>query len=224
MSVKINESWKKLLDSEFNSEYFKNLIAFIKEDYSKTTCYPKGSQIFNAFDFCPINDLKVVVIGQDPYHGVGQANGLCFSVNKGIPHPPSLINIFKEIETDLGYKFENNKGDLSKWAKQGVMLLNATLTVRDNSAGSHQNKGWEIFTNKVIEVISIETNNTVFLLWGSFAKQKKKLINTDKHKILESGHPSPLSANRGYWFGNKHFSKCNDYLDSVGKSKIDWSL
>jgi len=224
MSVKINESWKKLLDSEFNSEYFKNLISFIKEDYSKTTCYPKGSQIFNAFDFCPINDLKVVVIGQDPYHGVDQANGLCFSVNKGVPHPPSLINIFKEIETDLGYKFENNKGDLSKWAKQGVMLLNATLTVRNNLAGSHQNKGWEIFTNKVIEVISIETNNTVFLLWGSFAKQKKELINTDKHKILESGHPSPLSANRGYWFGNKHFSKCNDYLDSVGKSKIDWSL
>ncbi|MBC8307696.1 MAG: uracil-DNA glycosylase [Pelagibacterales bacterium] len=224
MSVKINESWKKLLDSEFNSEYFKNLISFIKEDYSKTTCYPKGSQIFNAFDFCPINDLKVVVIGQDPYHGVDQANGLCFSVNKGVPHPPSLINIFKEIETDLGYKFENNKGDISKWAKQGVMLLNATLTVRNNLAGSHQNKGWEIFTNKVIEVISIETNNTVFLLWGSFAKQKKKLINTDKHKILESGHPSPLSANRGYWFGNKHFSKCNDYLDSVGKSKIDWSL
>jgi len=224
MSVKINESWKKLLDSEFNSEYFKNLISFIKEDYSKTTCYPKGSQIFNAFDFCPINDLKVVVIGQDPYHGVDQANGLCFSVNKGVPYPPSLINIFKEIETDLGYKFENNKGDLSKWAKQGVMLLNATLTVRNNLAGSHQNKGWEIFTNKVIEVISIETNNTVFLLWGSFAKQKKKLIDTDKHKILESGHPSPLSANRGYWFGNKHFSKCNDYLDSVGKSKIDWSL
>ena len=224
MSVKINESWKKLLDSEFNSEYFKNLISFIKDDYSKTTCYPKGSQIFNAFDFCPINDLKVVIIGQDPYHGVDQANGLCFSVNKGVPHPPSLINIFKEIQTDLGYKFENNKGDLSKWAKQGVMLLNATLTVRNNLAGSHQNKGWEIFTNKVIEVISIETNNTVFLLWGSFAKQKKELINTDKHKILESGHPSPLSANRGYWFGNKHFSKCNDYLDSVGKSKIDWSL
>ena len=224
MLVKINESWKKLLDSEFNSEYFKNLIAFVKEDYSKTTCYPKGSQIFNAFDFCPINDLKVVIIGQDPYHRVDQANGLCFSVNKGIPHPPSLINIFKEIEFDLGYKFMDNKGDLSKWAKQGVMLLNATLTVRNNSAGSHQNKGWEIFTDKVIEVISIETNNTVFLLWGSFAKQKKKLIDIDKHKVLESGHPSPLSANRGYWFGNKHFRKCNDYLDSVGKSKIDWSL
>lgn len=224
MSVKINESWKKLLDSEFNSEYFKNLITFIKEDYSKTTCYPKGSQIFSAFDFCPINNLKVVIIGQDPYHGVDQANGLCFSVNKGITHPPSLINIFKEIEVDLGFKFENNKGDLSKWAEQGVMLLNATLTVRHNSAGSHQNKGWEIFTDKVIEVISNETNNTVFLLWGSFAKQKKKLIDIEKHKVLESGHPSPLSANKGYWFGNKHFSKCNDYLDSIGKSKIDWSL
>jgi len=224
MSVKINESWKKLLDSEFNSEYFKNLITFVKEDYSKTTCYPKGSKIFSAFDFCPINNLKVVIIGQDPYHGVDQANGLCFSVNKGITHPPSLINIFKEIEVDLGFKFENNKGDLSKWAEQGVMLLNATLTVRHNSAGSHQNKGWEIFTDKVIEVISNETNNTVFLLWGSFAKQKKKLIDIEKHKVLESGHPSPLSANKGYWFGNKHFSKCNDYLDSIGKSKIDWSL
>ena len=224
MSVKINESWKKLLDSEFNSEYFKSLISFVKEDYSKTTCYPKGSQIFNAFDFCPINNLKVVIIGQDPYHGPGQANGLCFSVNKGIAHPPSLINIFKEIEVDLGLKFENNKGDLSKWAQQGVMLLNATLTVKQDLAGSHQNKGWEVFTNKVIEVISNETNNTVFLLWGSFAKQKKKLIDMKKHKVLESGHPSPLSANRGYWFGNKHFSKCNEYLNSIGKSKIDWSL
>ncbi len=224
MSVKINESWKELLDSEFNSEYFKNLITFVKEDYSKTTCYPKGSHIFSAFDYCPINNLKVVIIGQDPYHGVGQANGLCFSVNKGIPHPPSLVNIFKEIEVDLGLKFEKNNGDLSKWAEQGVMLINSTLTVRHNIAGSHQNKGWEIFTDKVIELISNETNNTVFLLWGSFAKQKKKLIDIKKHKVLESGHPSPLSANRGYWFGNKHFSKCNEYLDSIGKSKIDWSL
>ena len=224
MSVKINESWKKLLDSEFNSEYFKSLITFVKEDYSKTTCYPKGSQIFNAFDFCPIDNLKVVIIGQDPYHGADQANGLCFSVNKGIPHPPSLINILKEIEVDLGFKFKKNNGDLSKWAEQGVMLLNSTLTVRDNLAGSHQNKGWEIFTDKVIELISNETNNTVFLLWGSFAKQKKKLIDMKKHKVLESGHPSPLSANRGYWFGNKHFSECNDYLNSIGKSKIDWSL
>ena len=224
MSVKIDESWKRLLKSEFNSEYFKKLISFIKEEYSAFRCYPKGSEIFNAFDCCPINKLKVVVIGQDPYHGINQANGLCFSVNKGISHPPSLINIFKEIEGDLNFKFENSNGDLSKWANQGVMLLNATLTVREGLAGSHQNKGWEIFTDKVIEIISNETNNTVFLLWGSFAKQKRKLIDASKHKILESGHPSPLSANRGYWFGNKHFSKCNEYLDSYGKNKIDWSL
>ena len=187
-------------------------------------CYPKGSEIFNAFDCCPIDKLKVVIIGQDPYHGIDQANGLCFSVNKGISHPPSLINIFKEIESDLNFKFENNNGDLSKWANQGVMLLNATLTVREALAGSHQNKGWEIFTDKVIQIISNETNNTVFLLWGSFAKKKRKLIDVSKQKILESGHPSPLSANRGYWFGNKHFSKCNEYLDSYGKKKIDWSL
>ena len=195
-----------------------------QEEYSAFRCYPKGSEVFNAFDCCPINKLKVVVIGQDPYHGINQAKGLCFSVNKGISHPPSLINIFKEIEGDLNFKFENSNGDLSKWANQGVMLLNATLTVREAHAGSHQNKGWEIFTDKVIEIISNETNNTVFLLWGSFAKKKRKLIDVSKHKILESGHPSPLSANRGYWFGNKHFSKCNEYLDSYGKKKIDWSL
>ena len=224
MSIKIDESWGKLLTKEFDSEYFKNLISFVKEDYSKTTCYPKGSQIFNAFDSCPVNNLKVVIIGQDPYHGDNQANGLCFSVNKGISHPPSLINIFKEIEADLGHKFKHKNGDLSKWAKQGVMLLNATLTVKKGLPGSHQNKGWEIFTDKVIEIISNETNNTVFLLWGSFAKKKIKLIDTAKHKILESGHPSPLSANRGYWFGNKHFSKCNKYLESFKRNKIDWSL
>jgi len=224
MSVKIDESWKRLLESEFNSEYFKKLIAFVKEEYSLTKCHPKGSQIFNAFDTCPINSLKVVIIGQDPYHGMNQANGLCFSVNKGVQHPPSLINILKEIKDDLGLKFHDNNGDLSKWAKQGVMLLNATLTVRDGYAGSHQNKGWETFTDKVIQIISDETNNTVFLLWGSFAKHKRKLIDTKKHKILESGHPSPLSANRGYWFGNKHFSQCNEYLESIGENKIDWSL
>ena len=224
MSVKIDESWKRLLESEFNSEYFKKLIAFVKEEYSLTKCHPKGSQIFNAFDTCPINSLKVVIIGQDPYHGMNQANGLCFSVNKGVQHPPSLINILKEIKDDLGLKFHDNNGDLSKWAKQGVMLLNATLTVRDGYAGSHQNKGWETFTDKVIQIISDETNNTVFLLWGSFAKHKRKLIDTKKHKILESGHPSPLSANRGYWFGNKHFSQCNEFLESIGENKIDWSL
>ena len=224
MSIKIDESWGKLLTKEFDSEYFKNLISFVKEDYSKTTCYPMGSQIFNAFDSCPVNNLKVVIIGQDPYHGDNQANGLCFSVNKGISHPPSLINIFKEIEADLGHKYEHKNGDLSKWAKQGVMLLNATLTVRKALPGSHQNKGWEIFTDKVIKIISNETNNTVFLLWGSFAKKKIKLIDTSKHKILESGHPSPLSANRGYWFGNRHFSMCNKYLESFERNKIDWSL
>ena len=224
MSIKIDESWGKFLTKEFDSEYFKNLISFVKEDYSKTTCYPKGSQIFNAFDSCPVNNLKVVIIGQDPYHGDNQANRLCFSVNKGISHPPSLINIFKEIEADLGHKFKHKNGDLSKWAKQGVMLLNATLTVKKGLPGSHQNKGWEIFTDKVIKIISNKTNNTVFLLWGSFAKKKIKLIDTEKHKILESGHPSPLSANRGYWFGNKHFSKCNKYLESFERNKIDWSL
>jgi uracil-DNA glycosylase len=201
MSIKIDESWERLLAEEFNSDYFKNLITFVKEDYGSSICYPKGSQIFNAFDSCPIDNLKVVLIGQDPYHGANQANGLCFSVNKGINHPPSLINIFKEIKSDLGHEFKEKNGDLSTWAKQGVMLLNATLTVREGQAGSHQNRGWEIFTNKVIEIISKETNNTVFLLWGSFAKKKRKLIDT-----------------------NKHFSETNNYLESIGKNKIDWSL
>lgn len=224
MSIKIEDSWKDLLDKEFNKDYFKELISFVKNEYSTSVCYPKGSEIFSAFDYCPINKLKVVIIGQDPYHGPGQANGLCFSVNKGIIHPPSLINIFKELESDLNLSISDRNGDLSKWSKQGVMLLNATLTVKQGLAGSHQNKGWEIFTDRVIEIISDETNNTVFLLWGSFARQKKKLIDLNKHKILESGHPSPLSANRGLWFGNKHFSQCNEYLKNIGKKEIDWSL
>lgn len=224
MSIKIEDSWKNLLDTEFNKDYFKELISFVKNEYSTSVCYPKGYEIFSAFDNCPINKLKVVIIGQDPYHGPGQANGLCFSVNKGIMHPPSLINIFKELDSDLNISFIDRNGDLSKWSKQGVMLLNATLTVKQGLAGSHQNKGWEIFTDRVIEIISDETNNTVFLLWGSFARQKKKLIDLNKHKILESGHPSPLSANRGLWFGNKHFSQCNEYLKNIGKKEIDWSL
>jgi len=224
MSIKIEDSWKNLLDTEFNKDYFKELISFVKNEYSSSVCYPKGSEIFSAFDNCPIKNLKVVIIGQDPYHGPGQANGLCFSVNKGIDHPPSLINIFKELESDLELTFNNRNGDLSKWSKQGVMLLNSTLTVKQGLAGSHQNKGWESFTDRVIEIISEETNNTVFLLWGSFARQKKKLIDLNKHQILESGHPSPLSANRGLWFGNKHFSQCNEYLKNIGKKEIDWSL
>ena len=224
MSIKIEDSWKNLLDAEFNKDYFKELISFVKNEYSSSVCYPKGSEIFSAFDNCPIKNLKVVIIGQDPYHGPGQANGLCFSVNKGIDHPPSLINIFKELESDLELTFNNRNGDLNKWSKQGVMLLNSTLTVKQGLAGSHQNKGWESFTDRVIEIISEETNNTVFLLWGSFARQKKKLIDLNKHQILESGHPSPLSANRGLWFGNKHFSQCNEYLKNIGKKEIDWSL
>ena len=222
--INLAADWNDVLEKEFSKKYFKNLISFIRKEEEKHTVYPSSNKRFRALNLTPFNDLKIVIIGQDPYHGDNQANGLCFSVNKGISHPPSLINIFKEIEADLGHKFKHKNGDLSKWAKQGVMLLNATLTVKKGLPGSHQNKGWEIFTDKVIKIISNETNNTVFLLWGSFAKKKIKLIDTGKHKILESGHPSPLSANRGYWFGNKHFSKCNKYLESFKRNKIDWSL
>ena len=221
MSIKIDESWGKLLTTEFDSEYFKNLISFVKEDYSKTTCYPMGSQIFNAFDSCPVNNLKVVIIGQDPYHGMGQAQGLSFSVPKNIKHPPSLINIFKEIENDLGNPYPKS-GNLERWAKQGILLLNATLTVREGEAGSHQKKGWETFTNAIIKKLSEEKEGLIFLLWGGFAKQKAKYINAQKHLILISGHPSPLSANRGFWFGNKHFSKSNAYLKGRGETTIDW--
>jgi uracil-DNA glycosylase len=179
--------------------------------------------IFEAFDRCPFDQVKVVLLGQDPYHGPGQAHGLAFSVPKGIAHPPSLINIFKEIESDVGHPYPQ-QGDLSFWADQGVLLLNATLTVRAHQPGSHQGKGWEQFTDQVIATLSKQRNNLVFLLWGNFAKKKSKLIDGSKHCILTTGHPSPLSANRGYWFGNGHFSRCNTYLQSVGKSTIDWSL
>ncbi len=223
MNVDINESWKPFLQPEFEQSYFKNLVEFIKSEYRAYKCFPMGSEIFNAFNHCTFNNVKVVVIGQDPYHGINQANGLCFSVNDGIPHPPSLINIFREIEQDLGIPYPKN-GNLLSWADQGVLLLNATLTVRAHQAGSHQNKGWEQFTDAVIQLISQHKKNVVFLLWGGFAKKKKKLIDTSKHFILESGHPSPLSANRGYWFGNKHFSKTNSLLEQVGVSVIDWKL
>ena len=223
MNVDIHQSWKPYLQSEFEKPYFKNLVDFVKAEYRNHTCYPKGSEIFNAFNHCTFDDVKVVIIGQDPYHGVGQANGLCFSVNDGIPHPPSLINILKEIEQDLAIPYPKS-GNLMPWADQGVLLLNATLTVRAHQAGSHQNKGWEQFTDAVIELISREKQDIVFLLWGGFAKKKKKLINTAKHSVLETGHPSPLSANRGYWFGNKHFSKTNSLLQQVDVSAIDWKL
>ena len=211
MNVKIDSSWKPYLETEFNKPYFKDLVDFIKSEYKKHTCFPPGHLIFSAFDNCKFDDLKVVIIGQDPYHGVGQANGLCFSVKDEITHPPSLINIFKEIEADIGTPYPKS-GNLERWAKQGVLLLNATLTVRAHQAGSHQNKGWEQFTDAVIKTISENKKNVVFLLWGGFAKKKTKLIDSNKHHILTSGHPSPLSANRGYWFGNKHFSKCNAIL------------
>ncbi|MGQ3679585.1 uracil-DNA glycosylase [Tenacibaculum discolor] len=221
MQVKINDSWKNILQPEFEKPYFENLTEFVKNEYSNHMCYPKGSDIFAAFDFCALDDLKVVILGQDPYHGVGQANGLCFSVHDGITHPPSLINIFKEIEKDVNIPYPKS-GDLSRWAKQGVLLLNATLTVRAGEAGSHQKQGWEQFTDAVIQKISEEKKDVVFLLWGGFAKKKVKLIDKNKHHILTSGHPSPLSANRGYWFDNKHFSKTNDFLQSKGTSTIQW--
>ena len=221
MNVKIAESWEKILFEEFEKPYFKELTNFVREEYKSATCYPKGNQIFEAFNLCDFNNLKVVIIGQDPYHGEGQANGLSFSVNDGIAHPPSLINIFKEIATDLKIDYPKS-GNLERWARQGVLLLNATLTVRAHNAGSHQKKGWEQFTDAVISKISKDKENVVFLLWGGYAKKKGLKINSSKHCILTSGHPSPLSANRGYWFGNQHFSKANSYLKSKGLNKIDW--
>jgi uracil-DNA glycosylase len=221
MKVAIHPSWKKELADEFEKDYFKNLTEFVKAEYNENTCYPKGSDIFSAFDHSTFSNTKVVILGQDPYHGVGQANGLSFSVNDGIQTPPSLQNIFKEIAEDLG-KPVPNSGNLERWANQGVLLLNATLTVRAHQAGSHQKKGWEQFTDRVIEIISSEKENVVFLLWGGYAKKKGAKIDSSKHLILTSGHPSPLSANRGYWFGNKHFSKANEYLKENGKEPIDW--
>lgn len=221
MNVRISPSWNALLSSEFEKPYFQALTAFVKKEYSEHTCYPKGKEIFAAFDKCPVEDLKVVLLGQDPYHGEGQANGLSFSVRDGIAHPPSLVNIFREIEEDLKLPYPES-GNLSRWAEQGVLLLNATLTVRANTAGSHQGQGWETFTDAVIKCISDNCQHIVFLLWGGFAKKKIALIDTQKHCVLSSGHPSPLNANRGYWFGNKHFSKTNAYLSSVGKQAIDW--
>lgn len=221
MQVKIAEPWKNILKEEFKKPYFKELAIFVKNDYQNFTCYPKGSDIFAAFDFCSFNDLKVVILGQDPYHGPNQANGLCFSVKEGVPHPPSLINIFKEISTDLNLPYPKS-GNLEHWAKQGVLLLNATLTVRAHEAGSHQKQGWEEFTDQVIKKISNQKEGIIFLLWGGFAKKKVKLIDAKKHYILESGHPSPLSANRGYWFGNHHFSKTNVLLSNLKKTVINW--
>lgn len=220
MDVKIAPSWKLKLENEFSKGYFSELVDFVKSEYAQYKVYPKGKEIFNAFEHCDFDNLKVVIIGQDPYHGVGQANGLCFSVNDGVKMPPSLINIFKEIKDDVGKDFPRT-GNLERWARQGVLLLNATLTVRAQSPGSHQNKGWEEFTDAVIKTISEEKSGVVFLLWGSYAQRKGEIIDASKHKVLTSAHPSPFAANRGF-FGNRHFSKANDYLVSQGKAPIDW--
>ena len=220
MQVKIEKSWQEVLQPEFDKPYFENLVGFVKQEYASRTIFPPAGQIFSAFNTCPFIDVKVVILGQDPYHGPGQAHGLCFSVNDGIPFPPSLQNIFKEITSDLGIPAPKT-GNLTRWAEQGVLLLNATLTVRASQAGSHQGKGWEEFTDAVIKTISEKAENVVFILWGSYAIKKKALINASKHCILTAPHPSPLSSYRGF-FGCKHFSKTNEYLQSVGKTPIEW--
>lgn len=220
MEVNIESSWNEALSNTFQQKSFKDLVAFVKDEYASTKVYPPGKEIFNAFDHCPLDSVKVVILGQDPYHGPGQAHGLSFSVKPGVQFPPSLLNIFKEIETDLGKPMPQN-GDLTRWADQGVFLLNATLTVRAHQAGSHQRKGWEEFTDEVIRTVSDTQENVVFLLWGAYAQKKSALIDGSKHLILKAPHPSPLSSYRGF-FGCKHFSKANTYLVSNGKKPIDW--
>ena len=220
MEVRIEPTWKEKLHGEFEKEYFLRLADFIKEEYRLKTIYPPGSLIFNAFNLCPFENVKAVIIGQDPYHGPGQAHGLCFSVRKNLDFPPSLVNIFKEIQSDMGIQQQAN-GNLERWAAQGVLLLNATLTVRAHQAGSHQKKGWEQFTDSVINIINSEKQNIVFFLWGAYAQKKGEAIDRSKHLVLESVHPSPLSTSRGF-FGNKHFSRCNEYLTAHGVEPINW--
>ncbi|MFN8357037.1 MAG: uracil-DNA glycosylase [Spirosomataceae bacterium] len=221
MDVKIADSWKSHLQNEFTKPYFASLVQFIKAEYSTRTVYPPGRLIFNAFSHCSFDDTKVVILGQDPYHGAGQANGLSFSVNDGIAIPPSLVNIFKEIKDDLGKPLPRS-GNLERWAKQGVLLLNATLTVRASEAGSHQGKGWETFTDAVIKHLSDEKQNVVFMLWGAYAQKKGEVIDARKHLVLKARHPSPMSANNGGWFGCRHFSQANNYLKAKGLPEIDW--
>jgi len=220
MDVKIEQSWKELLKDEFEKDYFVNLVNFIKQEYKTRTIYPPGKDIFNAFDLCPVDKVKVVIIGQDPYHGKGQAHGLCFSVKDGVAVPPSLRNIYKELNNDIG-KAIPETGNLEHWAKQGVLMLNATLTVRAGQAGSHQGKGWETFTDAAIKQIAEAKDNLVFMLWGAYAQKKGQVLDSEKYYILKSPHPSPLSAHNGF-FGNKHFSKTNNFLKSKGKEEIKW--
>ena len=220
MNVRIEESWKQALQEEFDKAYFAQLTDFVRQEYARTTIYPPARFIFNAFDHCPFNKVKVVILGQDPYHEPGQANGLCFSVAPGTQLPPSLVNIFKEIQEDLGKPFPAD-GDLTRWADQGVLLLNATLTVQAHYAGSHQRRGWETFTDAVIQLLADKREHLVFILWGSYAQQKSAYINPSRHLILRAPHPSPLSAYRGF-FGCKHFSQANAYLQQTGQTPIDW--
>ncbi|MDA3893217.1 MAG: uracil-DNA glycosylase [Salinivirgaceae bacterium] len=220
MNINIESTWKKKLHPEFEKEYFKNLMLFVKSEYQSKTIYPSEKNIFRAFNLCPFNKVKVVIIGQDPYHGPGQAHGLCFSVEDGAKFPPSLRNVFKEINNDLGNPVAESS-DLSRWAKQGVFLLNATLTVEAEKAGSHQKKGWETFTDAVIKTLGQQKENLVFILWGAYAQRKAEMIDKNKHLVLKSVHPSPLSAARGF-FGNNHFSKANNYLELHKKTSINW--
>ena len=220
MEVKIEETWKEVLKEEFEKDYFVNLTSFVRQEYKEKTIYPKASNVFNAFNLCPFNEVKVIILGQDPYHEPNQAHGLCFSVLEPTPSPPSLKNIFKEINLDLGIE-PLESGDLTRWASQGVLLLNATLTVEAHKAGSHQGKGWEEFTDRVIFNLANRKSGLVFLLWGSYAQKKGEFIDQTKHLVLKSVHPSPLSAHRGF-FGNHHFSQANNYLIAQGKLPIDW--
>lgn len=221
MDVKIEESWRRHIGAEFDKQYFIDLTKFVRDEYTHHTCYPPGKYIFNAFNLCPFDSVKVVIIGQDPYHEPGQAHGLSFSVADGVPMPPSLVNIFKEIQLDLGTPMPAS-GDLTRWARQGVLLLNATLTVRAHMAASHQKHGWEEFTDAAIRALNADRNNLVFILWGGYARSKAQLIDASRHLVLQSVHPSPLSANRGGWFGNHHFSRANAYLVEHGIEPIKW--
>ena len=220
MQVKIEESWRQRLQSEFDKEYFEQLTEFVRQEYQQATVYPPGPLIFNAFNLCPFDRVKVVLIGQDPYHGPGQAQGLCFSVNEGVTFPPSLVNIFKELESDLGIQ-RPTSGSLVRWAEQGFFLLNATLTVREHQPGSHQNRGWESFTDAVIRLLATEKEHLVFILWGGYAQRKGAFIDRNRHCVITSPHPSPLSAYHGF-FGTKPFSRTNDYLTAHGLSPIQW--
>ena len=220
MNVRINEAWKELLQPEFEKPYFTNLVEFVRSEYASHTVYPSGANIFRALDKCSPNDVKVVIIGQDPYHGEGQANGLCFSVNDGVMFPPSLRNIFKEIESDLGIKVPTS-GNLDRWAEQGVLLLNSTLTVRAHAAASHAGHGWEQFTDAVVAKLSELKSGVVYMLWGNYAQKKGAVVDSSRNLVLKAAHPSPLSAYNGF-FGCRHFSQANNYLLSVGKSPIKW--